>query len=743
MSGAGEVAAPKQPLSRTTEAFAEGIVIAATLWYAIAICWCLFARVGAGHDAVVASRGMMAENMLRWHISGPVREYTLAKPTIEQFYSHHPYGTYWLVTALSFVLGRHAYVVRLAPVLLSVACPPMLYGIGRRLWGVPYGALCAAGYVVLPMTLAFGDFPGFEPPTVFAVLLTTWGYLRFVEGWKRRWMLVSLLGVLCGANVDWNYVLYLGVVLGVLVTAAYFLPPRIYGRFASRRFAQWVTLAAAIATITVVAWLWYFHKIHALENLLQSDAKRSRGSDIPVDIVLDSRSWWIDVTFTPLAIIVGKIALPLLLLRFLLGRKLLEVFPIAIFVMDAITYVKFKNGADVHIYWPFAFGAYFALSLGVVARTAVGLVQWILARFKRPDRRQLVPMVALCVFTLVPMAILPDGIDGMRYGKETGGRFDEKGSRAFRDVDKAQALEWMGARMQPDRIVGLNDDMRWTWALDWAVHHRTRGESEPFKDAPPEERYTVADMRFLGASQLRNMGNAFKLLSVDDYVMADREAPHGAIEAFVFDERQPKWWEWYFSYGTEPVRTIRFDPWATWELRDALGQQPNPYPTETPQTLEQMRIAHNVAVSKGDWTTANALEQKIVGQLDTRVASAFDDGTRLLGQKYEAGVDKELTLVFRAAGAGRADVEFALESQIVKRKPLSLVPPDPKVEHGGAPFRIPPPMWRSGFLYAEHCVIHKRPGRESFHGRFEPLEKGQPTPKLVGGQGEVQLLELD
>jgi hypothetical protein len=735
--------AAKRPLSQTTESLAEGIVTAATLWYAAALCWCLFARVGAGHDALDGSRGMMVENILHWHIIGPVREYTIGKPTVDQYYSHHPYGTYWMITTLASVLGRHSYVPRLLSVLMSASIPPMLYGIGRRLWGIPYGALCAAGYVVLPMTLAFGSMPGFEPPTVFACVLTTWGYLRFIEGWKRRWMFVSLLGVLCGANTDWNYVLYLGVVLGVLMLAAYFIPPRVFGKIPPRRFGQWALLAAAIATVSVVAWLWYFHQIHALENLLSSDAKRSRGSDIPVDTVLEARSWWIDVTFTSLAIVIGKIALPLFLIRFVLGRKLLEVFPLAIFTMAAITYLKFKNGADVHIYWPFAFGAYFALSLGVLAKSTVVVVQWILARFKRPDRREIVPVVALGLFTLVPFMILPDGVDGLRYGKETGGRFDEKGSRAFRDVDKAQALEWMGSQMQADRIVGIHDNMRSTWALDWAVHRRLRGEGEAFKDAPPEQRYAIADMRFLGAGQMRNLANSYKMVVVDDYVMVDRESPKAPLEAYVFDERQPTWWEWYTQYGTEPVRTIRYDAWATWELRDALGQQPNPPPKEAPQTLEQMRIAHNAAIAKGDANAATALEQKIVGQLDTRVASAFDDGTRLLGQKYESGVAKELTFMFRAVGAGHDDVEFALDSQVVKRKPLSLVAADPKTEQGGAPFRVPTTMWRTNYIYAEHCVIHKRPGRERFEGRFEPLEKGKPTPKVVGGQGEVQLLELD
>jgi hypothetical protein len=743
MVAAQKSAQKSAPKVSTLDALADGIVIAATAWYAVALCWCIFARIGAGHDALTASRGMMVENMLHWHIMGPVREYTIGKPEVGQYYSHHPYGTYWIIAAFASVLGRHAFVPRFVSVMMSVSCPPMLYGIGRKLWGVPYGALCAAGYVVLPMTLAFGNMSGFEPPTIFACLLTSWGYVHFVDGWKRRWMLVSLLGVLCGANVDWNYVVFLGVILPVLVVAAYFLPQRFFWKIPPRRFGQWALLAAGIGTLSVVAWLWYFHKIHALEDLIASDVKRSRGSDMPVDTVLEARSWWIDVTFTELAILIGKIALPLFLVRFILGRKLLEVFPLAIFAMAAVTYLKFKSGADVHIYWPFAFGAYFALSLGVVARSTVSVVQWIMARFKRPDRRELVPLVALALFTVIPLAILPDGIDGLRYGKETGGRFDERGARAFRDMDKAQALEWMGARMQPDRIVGLDDDMHWSWALDWALHHRLRGEGEPFKDAPPEERYSVSDMRFLGAAQIRNLANTYKMTVVDDYVMVDRNAPQGPLDALTFDERQPRWWQWYLAYGTEPVRTVRVDPWATWELREALGQQPNPYPTETPQTFEDLRIAHNVEVAKGDSNAANALEQKIVAQLDTRVASAFDDGTRLLGQRYEAGVSKELTLVFQAAGAGGDDFEFALDSDVIKKKPLSLVPADPKKEEGGAPFRIPPPLWQTGFFYAEHTVLHKRPGREAFEGRFEPLVKGQPVPKLVGGSGEVHLLELN
>ena len=735
--------ADRPPLERTTERLARTVVVAATLWFALAQGWDLFARVGAGHDALVASRGLMAENFWRWHIWAPVREVALERPPADHYYTHHPFGSYWLAGAFARVFGRHAFVPRLGPVLQSIAIPPMLYGIGRRLWGPVPGALSALAYTVVPMSLAFGNLAGFEVPTAFACVLTTWGYIRFSEGWQKRWMLVSLVGVAWGSCVDWNYVIFLGGALGLLTLGAIFLPARWYGRVRMRAFVQWALLSAAIATTIVVAFVWYFHQIGALEGLLQSDAKRSRGSDAPLDAVLRARSYWIDATFTPLAVLLGKLALPVLVVRVLLLRKTREVLVLSIWLMAFVTYVKFKNGADVHIYWPFAFAAYFALAFGVLAQCMITLARWLLALRKRTDERGLVPLVTLGGMAIVALSILPDGIDGLRYSHQTGGRFNEKGSRDFRDVDKAQVLEWMGAQMAPDTVVELHEGMRSTWALDWAIQRPLRSiPGLPPPSGAPQERYFVADLDFLPADEQKKLADAYATVVLDHFVMADRKVPRAPVVAYVFDERQPTLLEWYFAYGTEPVRTARADAWATWELRDAWGQTPNPVPAGEPQTLDQIRIAHNIAVSRSDPAGAKRYEQLLIGQIDTTVAAGFTDGTRFMGEKFTRGVLPELTLFFRAAGTSRDEFEFAIASVVDRAKRFSLVPRDEKVKQLGAPFALPPPLWKVGYIYAEHAPIHHRPGLERFAGRFEPMGTGSQAPKPLGDGGEVPLIAV-
>ena len=58
------------------ERVARAVALVATVWFALAAAWGLFGPLLAGHYASSASIGIIAENMLRWHIPGPVWEYT-------------------------------------------------------------------------------------------------------------------------------------------------------------------------------------------------------------------------------------------------------------------------------------------------------------------------------------------------------------------------------------------------------------------------------------------------------------------------------------------------------------------------------------------------------------------------------------------------------------------------------------------------------------------------------------------
>jgi 4-amino-4-deoxy-L-arabinose transferase-like glycosyltransferase len=732
------------------ERAARIVTIVASVWYALAVTWGLFARMGGGHDAQIATRAIVSENIRHWHIIDPVKDYFLTKPTPSDFYVHHPWGTFWTYALFSLVLGRGTWVPRLVGVLWSVACPPLLYGIGRRLWGPIPGAICALAYTVLPIALAFGNMPGFEVPTIFSCLLATWGYLRFAERWKTRWMLVSAAGVLCAVNSDWQGSVFVGTVL-VALAAGHLGLPRWFGRAPVRPFARWWVLCALLAAGSLLGYVAYFQHIGAIENFAHSETQRARGEWMPLVAVLSARSYWIDVTFTPLAVTIGKIAAVIFLLRVLLGRRLNEVFALAILLEATVEYVLFKNGADVHIYWPEPFAPYWALSMGMLASLPIGITRWVLKRRRLEDRRGIVRIVSfasLGVFGLIALVILPDGIRALDYAKSTAGRFNEKGRRIFNDIDLNQAVEWMAGRMTGETTVGLLKELasREYRPQEWAAHRPIKSlEFSAFStDGSVTERYFISDLRFMSGEEQRHATQSFHVVTVGSYVFIDRDTPRAPLDAYSFDEREPNFFEWYFESPAEPIRTIRPDPWLTWELRVHYDQQPNPPPAREPATLDEIRIAHNIAVTRQDAAAADKYEASLLRSLDQTVAKTYPDQTRLLGMRYVPGVDPILELYFQASHALGDGYMFEVSSEILARPKLSLVPPDDRIKGYGVPFVISPSLWRAGFVYVDRVEIRGRPGREDFTGRFEefhgPDFRGSST--LPFGEESVHLMTL-
>jgi hypothetical protein len=723
------------------ERIARLIVLASTAWFALAVGWGLFGPIGGGHWAIVGSRGIMADNMVSWGVLGPVREYTLARPTPQLYYVHHPWGTYWVIGALMKVLGRHPYVPRLEPWLMSVATPPLLYGIGRVLWGPIPGALCALAYVVLPIALAFGDFPGFEVPLIFGCLLATWGYLRFQQRWRRRWMAVSLAGVLWSINADWESAVFLGTVLGGLLVAGLFLP-RWFGRVDARRFGQWWSLSFIIVVVTVFAYLAYIKNAGLLEDFFNQEAKREKGNDQPLWQVLEARRYWIEVSFTPVAIAVGKLAAPIFVIRVLLLRRTLEIFPLALLLMATVEYVHFKNGADVHTFWPLPFAPYWALSVGLLARLALDLTTFVATRFDARLPKDAIPLGVLGSIGFIPLLILPDGVRGLNYARITGGRLNDRGRRIFQDVDKSAATEWFAGRMTETSRVQVHATFHSTWAVDWALRRPVVNVDSGPARSTGEDRYFLADLAFMKPGDQVKMARDFKITAVGQFVMVDRAAPPAPADGFVFDVREPGPLEWLLVAGTDPIRTVRPDPFYTWELRDEFGQVPNPPPTAAPTTLEEIRIAHNVAIAAGDDAAAEALKAKLIAGLDAQPTTRFTDGTTLLGERLVRGVAPVLDLYFLAAGPATSDdTQFDIQS-VVERAPLgSLVSADPKAKAAGMPLALPPKLWKAGYIYADHTEIRHRPGREVFTGFFTGGNDAT-RPRPVDAARNVDLLTL-
>ncbi|HVY49379.1 MAG TPA: glycosyltransferase family 39 protein, partial [Minicystis sp.] len=437
---------------------ARAVALAVTVWFALAAAWELFGPLLAGHYASSASVGIIAENMLRWHIPGPVWEYTTSRPGPELYYCHHPWGIFWTTAVLMKLFGRHDFVCRLAPVLLSVATPPLLYDLGRSIWRPAAGAAAAAGFVVLPIALAFANFNALEVPVIAYSLLFLWGYVRLTQTGRRRHLAVSLVGLFLALNADWPAFVLAGEVVA-FATARSLVLRRAFGPLGprgagvsqavrERRHAAFCLGAIAIVASTLLLYLALFSASHKLGDLFGSAEMRSSGNRTRLANVLASRRYWIELSFTPVAILLGKIAAVACAVRLVVVRREHEVLPLAVLGMATVQYVVFKEGADVHVFWPHDFAEYFALGLAALVASVACALEWLvpavrarLARPEAPSTRSGLAALGLALVALVPVA--RDGVPALRYARDTGGRFNEKGLLIHSDGAKTAFLTWL------------------------------------------------------------------------------------------------------------------------------------------------------------------------------------------------------------------------------------------------------------------------------------------------------------
>ncbi|WP_437524388.1 glycosyltransferase family 39 protein [Sorangium sp. So ce726] len=750
--------------SRREARAALAVTALATAWFALAAAWEMFGPVLAGHYASSASVGIIAENMLRWQIPGPVWEYTASRPAPGMYYCHHPWGIFWTTAAFMKVLGRHDVICRLPAVLLSAATPPLLYALGRSIYRPAAGAAAAASFVVLPITLSFANFNALEVPVMAWTLLGLFGYVRLVQTSRRRYLAVSALGLALGMHADWPAFVLTGGLLAFGAIRAYLLPRRVFGPLPERRYAAWWVLTASIAALTAALYLALFQHAGKLGDLLTSYGLRSSGNAEPLSKVLESRRYWLELSFTPIAIAAGKLAAIVCAARLALLRREHDALPLLYLATAAVQYVVFRQGADIHIFWPHYFAAYFALAAAALVDTGAALLERTAAarraaRVATPSAGAALdappggPALAALALWLVPLAaILRDGLPALRYARETGGRFNERGHLIDSDGAKTAFLRWLAPRLPgtpTDAPVAMHESMKATWAQVWALGGRVVAPNRPPpKEASPRGAYLV-DTRFMLDRDQASLAQRFDVTAVGPFWTlgagggARTLSASGAsgIEAFSFREREPGLLAWYLVSGTEPEREIVPDPFLTWELRAHFGQPAEP-PAAPPETLEQKRIAHNMALAAGDGARAAALLAEISAAL-APIGARFDDGTELLGTTFHEGACSLLTIFVRAGGPAASDVTLAVRSRVVERAPLSTTMADPVVREVGLPTAISPQRWRTGFLYADPVPIRKRPGTEVFWASLTARERGR-GPKLVdrGGASEVEVLRL-
>jgi 4-amino-4-deoxy-L-arabinose transferase-like glycosyltransferase len=709
------------------ERASRAVTWVASVWFALAASWELFGPLLAGHYASSASVGIIAENMLRWHIPGPVWEYTAARPGPAMYYCHHPWGIFWTTAVLMKLFGRHDFICRLAPVLLSAATPPLLSAIGRAVWRPAAGAAAAAAFVVLPISLAFANFNALEVPVIAWSLLGLWGFVRMTQTGRRRHAAAAIAGMLLALHADWPAYVLVGAVLGFGLLRG-FLWRGLFGPLAhERRYVQTWALATVGAVVTMVLYLAVFKDAGKLDDLLGAYGMRSSGNVVPLRAVLDARRYWIELSFSPIAIALGKAAAVLVAVRLVVLRREHEVLPLAVLLMAVVQYVIFKQGADIHVFWPHYFAAYFALAMGAVVATLAPLLERLAGRERGA-------VAALGVALLPILAIARDGIPALRYARDTGGRFNEKGLLIHSDGAKTAFLRYLDLRIPRSTLVTMHDGMKATWSQVWTLGGRLFADHRPLPGhARAGSTVWLADTRFLANDAQATVAKDFHVTAVGPFWEVAEGEPAAPIDAFSFVESEPSWWEWYLVSGTEPHREVTPDPWLTWELRTHFGQEAAP-PTAPPATLEQRRIAHNVAVAAGDGATAAALLAEIQREL-TPVRAVFDDGTEIVGTTFHEGARPLLTILVKAGGP--TDAQLAVRSKVTAKAAWSTTIADPTEREVGIPLGLPPARWKKGFLYSDAVAIRKRPGTEVFRVSFSGR-----APRRVGGTRDVEVLTL-
>jgi hypothetical protein len=183
------------------------------------------------------------------------------------------------------------------------------------------------------------------------------------------------------------------------------------------------------------------------------------------------------------------------------------------------------------------------------------------------------------------------------------------------------------------------------------------------------------------------------------------------------------------------------DPWLTWEWRTHLGQ-PAPTPTGEPTSLDETRIAYDVAIAAGDAGAAERLREVIEGQLDRTVTAAFTEGVRLVGVRLLDGVQPRVECWFEWSGEpGLGDAMFDVRSTMEARGTFSFIPPDPTDREMATPPRISTKLWKPRFLYSTQVVLNHRIGRERYAG-FWKSRDGSSAPRRTDGQAQTTLAVL-
>jgi 4-amino-4-deoxy-L-arabinose transferase-like glycosyltransferase len=718
------------------ERVAHVVAVLGCVWFTLVTFWESFGPARSGHYSTSAAYAMAGENMVIWHKFAMYAGYLSHAPTPDQYYCHHPYGIGVLEAIAYLIFGHHWFTTRAPAIFCSTLSAVLVYGLGRRAWGVIPAAAATLFFIFIPIELSFATFSNLEQPTIAFGLLFAWATGELWATWKTRYVYLSAIGALGACNGDWAGFVFVGPVLVFGFLRAYVLPRRWYGRIDEKTYAKWFAYAAAMTVGTLVLYILLFGKADKMNDLMGSYHTRSGGSEVPIsDVFSQRRKLWLGTLLTPIAYGAIGAGVPLALVRIV--KKPLEIFTIAWFLSASFQYFIFKQGADIHIFWPHYYAASGALATGTLTaslmagRDFFGDVAELVTRRPRVLSAFKHATAAIVgAFIGVPLVILArHGIPELVQARKTAGRFDQGGQLMATEADMADFARWAYADVA---TAGSTVQVMAKYEYGFASEY---GGDRPYVTvssitaAKPEDpqRYTLVDTRKQPEKELDNIVKQFGVQAVGSFWRVDRAQKGPMLMAHRYIEKEPNPLEWFFLSGTDLVYKIQRDedPWVTWELRDAFGV-PAPPPDVAPNSADERRIAYNVAIEQGDTAEADHIRGELAGKLGNPANIEYTGGVKLLGIDLQPGPALVVTLYWETdASYKKADVSFSVKCKVVAPPKLWFSPVD-YFEREMAPVPVlRPGNWKPRHLYAQRFIALHRIGKEECTGGFT----GSFTPK--------------
>ncbi len=155
---------------------------------------------------------------------------------------------YYVLLRPWLLFGKSEAVVRLLSVLPGVASIPLMYVVAKQLFGREAGLLAAGLFALNPCAIASSQEARAYSFMVFAVLLSTYVFMRLTE--EPSYALAIVYGVVAGLGCYFHY-------FGVLIPAAHAVS--LVAVPADRRPWRQYGLAAAIFVVLASPVLWLIH----------------------------------------------------------------------------------------------------------------------------------------------------------------------------------------------------------------------------------------------------------------------------------------------------------------------------------------------------------------------------------------------------------------------------------------------------------------------------------------------------